>query len=407
MGPGREAAHDDIVSLLAAKDAEIAAVREENTALLTRVTQLEGLVAALHAQLGRDSSNSGKPPSSDSPFTKKPAAKRSVRTRSGKPQGKQPGAPSATLRLIDHPDDTITHTPPVCAGCGDDLADAEIFGVYRHQVIDLPPAPPRPYVTEHRVQSRTCSGCGTLTEARTPGLASGPGPVRTRPHSSGSVADLRAFPAGPARAASTQRAAGVHGVGWVGRRAARGGRPTTGNPVPAAGRALIAAAPIAHADETTARAAGALTYLHVACTQFLTVMHVGDRSKDTIDAGGIWPSFTGVLVRDGYAGYEHLDTIDHAWCGIHLVRDLRAVHDPDPAGQSWAEAMVNTLLLANDTAHTARAQGRAALTDAELSTIRSRYAGAIARGWMRTLAAATRCMSRLAPCCAVSVGIGT
>ena len=77
MGSGREA-HDDVVSLLAAKDAEIAA-------LVARVTELEGLVAALHAQLGRDSSNSGKPPSSDSPFIKKPAAKRSVRTRSGKP----------------------------------------------------------------------------------------------------------------------------------------------------------------------------------------------------------------------------------------------------------------------------------------------------------------------------------
>ena len=135
MESGREAAHGDVASLLAAKDeenaalrGEIAAVRNENAALLARVTQLEGLVAALHAQLGRDSSNSGKPPSSDSPFTKKPAAKRSVRTRSGKPQGKQPGAPSATLRLIDDPDDTITHTPPVCAGCGDDLADAEVFG---------------------------------------------------------------------------------------------------------------------------------------------------------------------------------------------------------------------------------------------------------------------------------------
>jgi len=139
-------------------------------------------------------------------------------------------------------------------------------------------------------------------------------------------------------------------------------------------RALIAAAPVAHADETTARAAGTLTYLHVACTRFLTAMHVGDRSRDTIDAGGVWPGFTGVLVRDGYAGYEHLDQAVHAWCGIHLVRDLRAVHDPDPAGQSWAEAMVNTLLLANATAHTARAEGRAALTDAELSTIGSRYA---------------------------------
>ena len=105
---------DDVVSLLAARDAEnaalrgeIAAVRNENAALLARVSKLEGLVAALHAQRGRDSANSGKPPSSDSPFTKKPAAKRSVRTRSGKPRGKQPGAPSATLGLIDDPDDTV------------------------------------------------------------------------------------------------------------------------------------------------------------------------------------------------------------------------------------------------------------------------------------------------------------
>ena len=52
MESGREAAPGDVVSLLAAKDAEIAA-------LAARVSELEGLVAALHAQLGRDSANSG------------------------------------------------------------------------------------------------------------------------------------------------------------------------------------------------------------------------------------------------------------------------------------------------------------------------------------------------------------
>src|SRR6185312_1163038 len=141
MGSGPEAAGDDVASLLAAKDAENVALRTENTALLARLTELEGMVAALQAQLGRDSSNSGKPPSSDSPFVKKPAAKRSSRTRSGKPQGKQPG----------DPDDTITHLPKMCACCGDSLRDAEIFGVRRHQVFDVAPPPPRPYVTEHRV----------------------------------------------------------------------------------------------------------------------------------------------------------------------------------------------------------------------------------------------------------------
>ncbi|MGH3612744.1 MAG: IS66 family transposase, partial [Pseudonocardia sp.] len=146
-------------------------------------------------------------------------------------------------------------------------------------------------------------------------------------------------------------------------------------------RELIAAAPVAHADETTARADGGLRYLHVAATEHLTAMHVGDRTKDTIDAAGIWPAFTGVLVRDGYADYEHLDRVTHAWCGIHPVRDLRSVHDPDPDGQTWADATVTTLLTANDTAHTARAQDRDTLTEQELSTIRSRYAGALAAGW--------------------------
>src|SRR5918997_3302790 len=77
---------------------------------------------------------------------------------------------------------------------------------------------------------------------------------------------------------------------------------------------LLASAPVLHADETSGRVAGALASVHVACTEYLTLMHVGDRSAATIDAGGVLAEFTGVLVRDGYAGYAHLKTV-HAWCG--------------------------------------------------------------------------------------------
>ncbi len=45
-------------------------------------------------------------------------------------------------------------------------------------------------------------------------------------------------------------------------------------------------------------------------------MHVGGRSAADIDAGGVLPGFTGVLVRDGYVGYSHLPAM-HAWCGAH------------------------------------------------------------------------------------------
>jgi len=100
---------------------------------------------------------------------------------------------------------------------------------------------------------------------------------------------------------------------------------------------------VLHADETTGRAATGLVYVHVACTEYLTLMHVGGRSAADIDAGGVLPAFTGILVLDGYAGYTHLPAL-HAWCGAHLLRDLRSVADADPDRQLWATAMADTLI---------------------------------------------------------------
>jgi transposase len=144
-------------------------------------------------------------------------------------------------------------------------------------------------------------------------------------------------------------------------------------------RTLLAGAPLLHADETPGRAAGSLAYVHVACTEYLTLMHVGDRSAETIDAGGVLAEFTGVLVRDGYAGYEHLQAV-HAWCGAHLLRDLRSISDADPDGQLWATAMANTLLEANRVAHQARDRGTDRLDQRTLEQVRNRYLGALARG---------------------------
>jgi transposase len=87
-----------------------------------------------------------------------------------------------------------------------------------------------------------------------------------------------------------------------------------------------------------------------------------------------------VLVRDGYAGYDHLTTAVHAECGAHLLRALKGVHDADPAGQSWAEAMTNTLLLAKDMMAAAAKAGQASLEPGQVSFIRSAYAGALALG---------------------------
>jgi transposase len=143
-------------------------------------------------------------------------------------------------------------------------------------------------------------------------------------------------------------------------------------------RALLPTAGVLHTDETTGRAAGALAYVHVACTEYLTLMHVGGRASEDIDAGGVLPEFTGTLMRDGYAGYAHLPAV-HAWCAAHLLRDLRALSDADPTGQLWAQAMATTLLEANQAAHHARATGAETLDQQTLTQIRNHYLGALTK----------------------------
>ena len=53
--------------------------------------------------------------------------------------------------------------------------------------------------------------------------------------------------------------------------------------------------------------------MHIACTEFLTARHTGGRSAEDIDAGGVLPGYTGTIVQDSYAGYEHLTGAVHAW----------------------------------------------------------------------------------------------
>jgi transposase len=248
-------------------------------------------------------------------------------------------------------------------------------------VVDVPPPPPEPFVTEYRVATVCCPACGTTTEGTVPGGSGGR--VRYGPGVRARAVWLLCGQHLPVRRARlVLRALLGVGVsaGFVAGIRGQAARLLEEQFLPAV-RALIAAAPVAHADETCARAQGSLRYLHIACTEYLTVIHAGDRTAEAIDAGGVWPGFTGVLMRDGYAGYAHLTGALHAWCGAHSIRDLRSVHDGDPAGQLWADAMANTLVLANITAAKARAEGRDRLSGAELATIRNRYHGAIALGW--------------------------
>src|ERR1700677_2679531 len=379
--------YDELAALVERQAATIERLKAENDALQVQNTQLAERVAELERRLGADSSNSSRPPSSDAPWAKKPARKRSSRTRSGRKPGTQRGAPGSSRSLGDDCDELVWIEPSHCGGCGGSLAAAQTHGRQRRQVIDVSEPPPL-QITEYQRISKICPSCGTVsapqwdTGDNNAEIVAGPGsPVRVGPEVCARAALLtcghylpigrcrQLLPALTAIDVSTGFLAGVRG---------RAARRLEHKFLPHL-RELLAWAPVLHADETTGRAAAALSYVHVACTEYLTLMHVGGRSSDDIDAGGVLTEFTGVLVRDGYAGYTHLPAV-HAWCAAHLLRDLRSISDADPDNQLWALAMAGVLLDANRAATDARDKGAEALDVETLAGIRNHYLGALAHG---------------------------
>jgi transposase len=363
---------DTLLSQLQARHEAELALRDR------QIRELADRIAQLERQAGRDSSNSSKPPGSDSAFKRGKRGKdRSLRAKSGLTPGKQPGTGSATLRLVDDPDETFYCPPPVCGCCGKDLADAPVTGQQRRQVTEIaPPAPPR--VTEYRVQAKECGICGTTTVGVPPAFA------RARasygPDTHAQACNLVAghfLPVGRAVAVLRQAGGIIVSTGWMA--GVRGKAAARLEPFMDHVRLLLRQAGVLHADETPAHAGGRLEYVHVVCTKYLTHLHTGGRSAADIDAGKVLPGYTGTIMRDGYAGYGHLITALHAWCGAHTLRDLKGVYDFD-AKQVWATSMATLLVQINDAARAARAGGASALPSAELDAFRARYHELIAEG---------------------------
>ena len=284
------------------------------------------------------------------------------------------------MNLVDDPDERFFCPPAVCCGCGAGLAGAPVTAQRRHQVTDIVPAP-APEITEYVAQAKECGGCGTVTAGELPAH------VRARasfgPETCAQAANLAVghhIPVYRATLLLCQLAGIAVSAGWM-----AGIRGRAAALVEASGfmdrvRKLLKAAPAVHADETPARAAGGTRYVHLACTRYLTCMHTGDRSADAIDAGGVLPGYRGVIVRDGYAGYGHLTDALHAWCGVHLLRDLKGLYDFEPGRQQWASRMAGLLIEARDVASAARQAGQSVLDTTVLDNLITRYRELAAAG---------------------------
>jgi len=301
--------------------------------------QLRLRLSELGSAVGKDSHNSSLPPSTDPPAARRT---RSLRRRTGRRVGAQPGHRGSTRRRQPRPDQVVTHRPAECRGCGAPLAAAPVTAVRRRQLIELPPV--RPLVIEHRAESRRCTACGAETKAPFPaGIRA---PVEYGPGIRARAAYLHLYQLLPYGRTSEAMGAlfGCHlSAGTIHRITAECSEALA--EAEARIKDLVTGAPVIGADETGLRVAGQGRWVHVARTDRLThYAYSPGRGKEAMDAIGILPAYTGTVVSDALGAYRQYGQSRHALCGAHLLRELTYIREVCPEQQQWTEPLAKLLL---------------------------------------------------------------
>jgi transposase len=335
--------------------------------LIALLLAQEARIAELERRLGLNSSNSGKPPSSDG--LKKPRRVSSLRESSGKTTGGQTGHPGQTLCRVEKPDATIDHYPQACAACGEPLSAVMATGHVARQVFDLPQ--PRPLiVTEHRAHACRCAACGTQTRGEFPAGVSAP--VQYGKRIGAFVLYLLHYQLLPEKRLAMLMA-DLFGVKLVTATIARISQDCAQRfqGFADAVREHVAAAPVKHMDETGFRIGGKTQWLHIASTGLLTFYRTAAKR------GSLLANVTGIVVHDHWKPYYTMAGVLHALCNAHHLRELKALVEIEK--EDWAAKMQRLLRRACHATNLARERG-VPLKPALIALIERCYDGILAEG---------------------------
>ena len=315
------------------------AAEAENAELKTRVAELETRVAGLEKledrrlfledRANRDSGNSSKPPSTDWPG--KPVRQRSLREKTGRKPGGQPGRTGGGPRFLEEgiveSEDVL---PKRCRRCHTALDGSHVEDRSRRQLIDLPET--RPTVSQRYVATCRCPNCGTTTAAKAPeGFERA---VQFGPRAKAEILSLRYEHHIPVKRIAAivrdHRGLDVSTGAVVGVEERYGGKL---GPVLAAIVEGLVHSGFICADETSLTVNGKMFWAHTKANEEYTLVTVDPRrNREAAMKDGVLERFHGVLVTDCCPIY-FCDEIDgrHQLCNVHVLRELQAVEDRNVA----------------------------------------------------------------------------
>ena len=301
--------------------------------MLVRVESLEQELSFYKNR--KNSSNSHIPPSVD---LGKPKRNQSLREKSGKKAGGQPGHEGSTLEFSALPDEIITHIPHYCHLCGDDLADIQAIALNKRQVTDIPM--PVPICTEHQTFAKTCS-CGHINKGQFPVQITGK--VQYGSHLEALTAYLNVRQYMP-----YNRIQEFYGQ-IMGLNISQGGiagllqRFTVkALPVYREIKKRIEKAPCLGTDETGAKVNGKKHWFWTWQNEALTfIVQSPGRGYKTIQQTFPKGLPHAVLVHDRWAAHFQCEAYDRQVCLAHLFRDLNYIQQVHQS--NWAQSLKTVL----------------------------------------------------------------
>lgn len=349
---------------------------EEENRIFRRYLDSHGMTAEeflerhmdLVRRVNMNSSNSSMPPSSDG--YRKPSPK-SLRVRTGRKRGGQPGHRGRNIIIPHEPDVLVDHYPEGCQTCPD-FGRCKGCGRFecgeRRNVLDLEI---RVVVTEHRLLRAACP--------RRSGKVSGEFPDGVKAYAQ--YGDSFAVAAGVLDTfgyISDKRSADILG-------AATGMSVSPATIVSLTSRCAEKVAPalrdirrrlrserVTHHDETGVRVDGKLHWVHSTSTPECTIQTIQEkRGLEGMDLHGAAPKPGGISVHDCWAPYFQYEG-GHAICCAHLLRELTAVEENAP-DHRWPALFKEHLLLMKSLADAVRARGRAGVSESSLKYCSGRY----------------------------------
>ncbi|HLM60056.1 MAG TPA: IS66 family transposase [Pyrinomonadaceae bacterium] len=382
------------------KTRQLTETHQLNHQLQQRIRELEQLIESETASaapvevIKRDSHNSSAPPSSDAPWNK-PKRTRSLRKKSNRAVGGQPGHRGTTLRQVGNPDRIIVHLLDACPTCNAPFSPADTIRFCKRQVFDV--ADGRLFVTEHRTAVNCCPACNRTARARFPAVAKAPAQYGENARAKSiylhlyqllpvarTAEAMRDLFACPMSAATVQRAT----------------RLCAGKLVRSEQRikARIRDSAVIGVDETGVRVNGTVVWVHAARTDSLTHFAVHPkRGRAAFEQIGIIKQFKGTLVRDGWFSYKWYTQCRHSLCNAHLLRDLTFIEEAYPKHNAWTAALSKLLIEIKDAIALARSDQQTRLSSEQQDVFLQRYDRLLANAEQAVRGSPARRSNQLSP----------